>query len=327
MSHRAVKIFNRLVLLAGIITIVSLVWKFSPQQVWADVSQVGVWGSLAILAFQLCDHSCNAVAWRFAFRPEDAAKVPFFHLIKGRMAGDGVNYLTPSGTVAGEFVRPGILDDKISDAAKGASVAVGKLGQALAQALFIMIGILVLVLGKLDTFGNSDMLLGLSGAALLAGLVGLALRVLTTDNRLGDFMWRLGGSALLPIREKMQRYLKQHPIRFALCIVGFIFGYGCGIVEALLIAHFMGLSITGLEAFAIETFSNLIESVFFMVPAKLGTQEAGKAAIFRALGYPVSQGLAFGLIRHVREIIWACAGFAIYAFSVRRRKASALARS
>ena len=56
-----------------------------------------------------------------------------------------------------------------------------------------------------------------------------------------------------------------------------------------------------------------------IVPAKIGTQEAGKTAIFAGLGLPASKGLAFGLVRHVRELAWAAAGFAVYAWDRRRR--------
>jgi hypothetical protein len=61
-----------------------------------------------------------------------------------------------------------------------------------------------------------------------------------------------------------------------------------------------------------------LDGIFFAVPGKAGTQEATKAAIFGALGYNPQTGLAFGLVRHIREIVWATAGFSLYYF--KRRK-------
>ena len=66
-----------------------------------------------------------------------------------------------------------------------------------------------------------------------------------------------------------------------------------------------------MQALAVEIFSNIVDSMMFFVPAKVGTQEAGKTAIFHLLGYRAGQGLAFGLIRHTREVIWSSAGFLI----------------
>jgi hypothetical protein len=48
--------------------------------------------------------------------------------------------------------------------------------------------------------------------------------------------------------------------------------------------------------------------MLFVVPAKIGTQEGGKVAVFAALGLPLPLGLAFGITRHVRELAWAALG-------------------
>ena len=50
------------------------------------------------------------------------------------------------------------------------------------------------------------------------------------------------------------------------------------------------------------------DGLLFVVPAKIGTQEGGKVAVFAALGLPLLLGLAFGIARHVRELAWAGLG-------------------
>jgi hypothetical protein len=66
-------------------------------------------------------------------------------------------------------------------------------------------------------------------------------------------------------------------------------------------------------AFSIEFLSNLIDALAFWVPAKIGTQEAGKTAIFAGLGLPPEMGFTLGVIRHVRELTWAGLGLGLYA--------------
>ncbi|MDE2238098.1 MAG: flippase-like domain-containing protein, partial [Elusimicrobia bacterium] len=127
------KTLERLILLAGVATILLLLWHFNPRQVWGMVSRVGIWGLLAILSFQICDHTLNALGWRMAFPREDARGVPLWLLIKGRLAGDGVNYLTPSGQIVGELVRPGMLGKTASEHAKNSSVVIAKLAQTMGQ--------------------------------------------------------------------------------------------------------------------------------------------------------------------------------------------------
>ncbi|MBI3553299.1 MAG: flippase-like domain-containing protein [Elusimicrobia bacterium] len=88
------KTLQRLIVLAGLATIGVLLWRLNPTAVWGQVSSVG-WGFLAILPFQIFDHMLNALGWRYAFGAEDAGDLPFWLLVKVRIAGDGVNYLTP----------------------------------------------------------------------------------------------------------------------------------------------------------------------------------------------------------------------------------------
>lgn len=309
------KIAERLILLAGLATMGGLLWKFHPAAVWAQISAVGL-GFAAILPFQIFDHILNAWGWRFAFSREDAPAIPFWTLVKIRIAGDGVNYLTPSGTIAGEFIRPGMLGALASEEVRNTSVVVAKFAQALGQALFILLGILFVLQGRLNFLAGSQRVLGIAMALVVMALVGLALYLLTARN---DLFSRPGGK-LAAVREQMRHYLKRHPGRFLLSTLFFSMGYAWGALEAFLICRLMGMTVPLLTAFAVEVLSNIIDSLMFMVPAKVGTQEAGKTAIFHALGYPASQGLAFGLIRHLRELLWATAGFLIYALS--RRKAA-----
>ncbi len=312
------KAFNRLVLLAGVATLATLLWHFSPSTIWRDVSQVGLLGLVCILPFQIFDHLLNALGWRFAFTPEDAPKAKLGELVRARMAGDGVNYLTPSGQIAGEFVRPGMLGDALTQASKNTSVAIAKFAQALGQAVFIMVGLLFVVLGQMNVLDGRELWLSLCGALLVVGLIALAIFVITRQGGEKGVFWRVGGEKLQGLRGQMREFMLRHPGRFVLSTLGFTLGYAWGMLEVLLICHFMSVSVDPLQALAVETISNIIDAAFFMVPGKIGTQEAGKTAIFKALGLPAAQGLAFGLIRHVRELVWASAGFALYALNQRR---------
>ncbi len=316
------KWLNRAILVAGSLTLALLLWHFSPDKIWADVVQVGAVGFLVIIPLQLVDHSFNALGWRFCFTPDQARGLPFWPLIKGRMAGDGVNYLTPSGTVAGEFIRPGIIEGVRPKEAVDSSVFVAKLSQSLGQPVFILVGLLVMLLARFNVLAGRELLLSIGASLLVVALVSLALWVLSAtdqDGEGGRFLARFGGERVRAMRRHMHGYLNRHRGRFVIGTLFFVLGYGWGMVEVLLICRFMGVAVDPVQALAIETLSNVVDGLMFMVPAKLGTQEAGKALIFRVLGLPAVQGLSFGIVRHVRELVWASAGFAIYALNQRKR--------
>src|SRR5439155_1065061 len=60
------------------------------------------------------------------------------------LAGDAINYLTPSATIAGEYARVAMLGDRLGADIRAASVVVAKSAQTLAQAVFIAAGLFLL---------------------------------------------------------------------------------------------------------------------------------------------------------------------------------------
>ena len=63
----------------------------------------------------------------------------------------------------------------------------------------------------------------------------------------------------------------------------------------------------------------MIDTLLFFVPARVGTQEGGKYAIFRLLRLDPRVGFALGLVRRLRELVWALVGLAVLAGWQRRR--------
>ena len=305
--------FTTLVLLLGTATFFYLLWSFGPLRVWSLLLGFG-WGFALVLPFQLCDHMLNAVGWHLAFAPGEAARVSYWDLVRVRVAGDGVNYLTPSGNIAGEFVRPGMLHSSLSSDAKVTSVVVAKATQAVGQALFVLFGLIYLINARAYAFKAGQA--GWAAAGMSVILFGVALCVGLFAARPPAFLKARFPDAVEktePVRRHMRDYLARHPGRLAGSTAFFMLGYSWGAAEIWLICLFLGYPISLETALSIEFLSNLVDSFAFMVPAKIGTQEAGKAVIFKGLGLATDVGFTVGLIRHAREMIWAGAGFALFA--------------
>lgn len=315
--------FTLFVLVLGTATFLYLLWSFGPMVVWGHLRGFG-WGFALVLPFQIFDHALNAFGWRLAFSPEEAKRVRFWSLIRVRIAGDGVNYLTPSGNIAGEFIRPGMLADSgLSDDARVTSVVVAKATQAVGQALFVLFGLIYLLNGSAYAFKQGQA--GWAAAGMSVILFGVALCVGLFAMRPPAWLRRKFPVAMEksePVRVHLRHYLGKHPLRLAGSTAFFMFGYSWGAAEIWLIAKLLGLTLTPMTALSIEFLSNLVDSVSFMVPAKIGTQEAGKTAIFKGLGLDAGLGFTVGLIRHAREMLWAGAGLALYAAHQKRVKAS-----
>ena len=61
-------------------------------------------------------------------------------------------------------------------------------------------------------------------------------------------------------------------------------------------------------ALAVETGAVLLDGILFFVPAKVGTQEGGKVVLFAALGLDPARGLTVGIVRRIRELVYAGVG-------------------
>jgi glycosyltransferase 2 family protein len=299
------RIFQRAVLGVGAVVLAVLLWKMNAEEVGRLVLRIG-WGMVLVIAQEIVAHTLNATAWRFAFFPARPAAFSLLELVKLRVAGDAINYLTPSATIAGEVARAAMLDGSHAIEIRAASVVIAKCTQTLGQVSFVLVG-LVVVVGRHPPPGgySRNIVYGVAGAFTLL-LVAFVIYAVATRHgpEAGTGLPALGG--------RLRLFVRLHPGRFGISTVLFLLGYAWGAFEGYWICHFLGLPISIGTAATIEVFSVAIDSILFMVPAKIGTQEGGKTAIFAALGLPAASGFAFGVIRHIRELFWAGLGLLLY---------------
>ena len=86
-----------------------------------------------------------------------------------------------------------------------------------------------------------------------------------------------------------------------------------GAVESYLILKFLGIEASLATATVIEAFGTGVRFATFLVPASFGVQEGGFAVTFVALGPSAANGIAFGLVRRLRELVWIAIGLALFA--------------
>lgn len=84
-------------------------------------------------------------------------------------------------------------------------------------------------------------------------------------------------------------------------------------LEIWLVLRFLDVPVSLPTAAAVQSFGNAVKFVTFMVPASLGALEGGNVAIFAAFGLGGATGLAYTLIRRLREIAWAAVGLLVLA--------------
>jgi putative membrane protein len=316
-AQRAFHIAERVVLLSGVILFVFLLRRLGVRTVMMNLRLVG-WGIAPIVLQEILAYMANTLGWLAAFsspRPQ----IPFTQLLTARIAGDAVNYLTPTATLGGEFVRTRYLRGQAESTSLVASVAVAKLSQTIGQIAFVVIGLgFVLEDTPLPAAVRHGLLAGLATFSTLTLVLIVAQRrgMFTLMLR---FAQRLGFSKRTPEFARRLQRLDQEIARFhdgtnsslLLSSAGFCAGWALGVVEIYLILWFLGVPASVHRALTIEVLSVAIDGMLFFVPAKVGTQEGGKVLIFTVLGLDPGKGLALGILRRIRELTWALIGMLI----------------
>jgi glycosyltransferase 2 family protein len=308
----AFHVIERFFLLAGVVLFVFLIRRIGPHSVLENLRLIG-WGFFLIVAQEALAATANTLGWRHAFR-QPCAAIPFRQLFAARVAGDGINCVTPTATIGGEFVRARMIDGVADATAVWASVAVAKITQTVAQAVFILLGLLfVATHTPLPAVVRDGLMVGVPlFVALVVLTVALQHRGLfTTGVRLLRFL-RVPvparvGNRLQHLDDEIRR-IYAAPSSFLLSTGFFLLGWLCGLIEIYLILHFLQVGASWQRALSIEALSVTVDGLFFFVPAKAGTQEGGKVLIFSILGLDPAKGFTLGIVRRIRELCWAGIG-------------------
>ncbi len=305
-----------------------LLWKLDARAVLALVARVG-WGLVPVLALPLGALVLNAAGWRLSFAPEDGRCYPLPELGKLWLAMEGLNYLVPTGTLGGEVARATMLGEGPPPEVRTASVVTSRFSQTIAQVAFVLAGFVFLVsrLPLVQKAGwitpAAAALLGLLAAGFVAYLLFARRWIPVSGGEPPPGESR--GRWLRRIPGRLGVYFGRHPGRFAAAMALFFLAYAWTTIETWLICRFISLPVNVRTALTIEVLSVAVDGLLFIVPAKVGTQELGKTAIFSFLVLPPRSGLAFGIVRHLRELAWAVTGLLVYASRLRRAAGRMLA--
>ena len=230
-----------------------------------------------------------------------------------RIAGEAVDYVTPSAQLGGQFVMAMMVRHKLPMAAGLVTVVVAALAEMLGQVGFITGGMLSVLPFEARFHHLLWPALGGLGLAVAfaAGFFYVQIK------RPFSHLWR--AAAIWTSPESPTTRCATPPPRPTRCCWSFtrtIAGasssraYATWLhgasdpLEIYILLLLLHEPVTWQIALLVEVFGQLIERVTFMIPAKLVSQEGGKALVMAMLGYPADVGFAVGLLRRFKEMVW-----------------------
>src|SRR4030095_3081590 len=294
----AMRALRGLALVAGLIVLLVLVVRSGAHSVWESIRAVSP-AQLALLCLIYgVSQALDTLGWRCAFA---RARVPFFRLLAARSAGEAVNAVTALGGVGGEPVKAWLISDEASKEESVASVIIAKTAITAAQLVLLFLGT-ALAVAALDLH-----------ALMVRAMVGL---LLVESLAIGGVFAGAGpgaGVQLQGLDRALHRYYTKEWLRF-LASVGWHFaGWLVSVVEAAYVLHLVGAGSSLSIAGVVEALGAGVRFLTFFIPASVGVLESANAAVFVALGFSASAGLAFTLLRRARQAIWVAAGILVLA--------------
>ncbi|SRR5579875_103795 len=292
-----------------------LIHSIGLHSVFANLTRVG-WGIGVTIALEGVARIANTLGWRTVIE-RCPRGLTFSRLFAARIAGEAIDYTTPSAQLGGQVVMALMVRDELPIAAGLATVVIATFAEAIGQIGFICGALLLsvrLASSLHDVFWPIIGGIGIT-VALAAGLF------YVQKKRPFFHLWKAAAKLDLPalatveIGEASQQadamlidFYQRNRLRLALSCLCYLFAWSLGPVEIYLLLGFLGQKSTLEVALLTEALGLLIERATFMVPAKLVSQEGGKALILGMLGYAPGTGFTVGLLRRIKELFWVLLG-------------------
>ncbi|HXM70817.1 MAG TPA: lysylphosphatidylglycerol synthase domain-containing protein, partial [Thermoanaerobaculia bacterium] len=265
-----------LALIAGTALTVGLIAYQGAGEVFGTLSSLG-WGLIPLVLVHAVQILLCALGWRALINP--GAPRPILHLVRIRWIREGTNGLLPLAHIGGQIIGARMLSFQgLSGDQAGASVVVDLTVEVVAQLVFTLTGVALLVRADL---GGGDM----AGLAFSLAAAAVLLAAFVVSQRLGVF--KLIELALERVAQKTRwlslggvkglnaaiQVIYREPLALAQSAVWHLLSWALGAVEVWLALHFMGVAIGWREAFILESLGQAARSAGFVVPGAVGVQE------------------------------------------------------
>ena len=302
-------------LLLGLLLFAALTFYEGVGEVANAFARIGLVGALLIAAIRFLQTFGAAIAWRLLMpRPRPAPWI-FFQL---RWVRESINNLLPVASVGGDVFGARLLRKRRVDGGlAGASVIVDLLAQTATQAIFTVIGVVLLLHAGVE----ADLTLAAAAGAIIMvpAIAGfwLAPRLLSmrwidrlAQNIESQTGWpsvvglpalRHGLDVILRNRAGLARALAIH------MIVWFV-----GALEIHFALQFLGDHRSFATAVTIESLGHAVKAAGFLIPGAWGVQEGGFIALCAAFGIASPNAIALSLIKRIPDLVCGAPGLALW---------------
>lgn len=268
------------------------------------------WPLLWLLPYRALFYLLYALGWRGLLRVYDPeGRAGLGYLFWATTVRDGIDRLLPVASVGGGVAAVRLLGWRgLPLSQSGASVIVEILLTLFAVYLFSILGVLLLLVRGASIHSQRGLLLALLLSLPIPVLTALLLRYGAIFGRLQSILLGLVGAS--PLTEGAASLDRE--VRAMLRRPGALLFAGTlqlaallsGALEVWLVLRLCGHPVDSRAAVILESLTQAVRHVAFVIPAGLGVQEAGLMLFGRTLGIDAELALAVSMAKRLREVCW-----------------------
>jgi uncharacterized protein (TIRG00374 family) len=321
----AMKKFHTVLLGLGVALFAYLLSRIGVGELWRELGLLG-WGLVPLMLGEGIAEMVHTLGWRHCLSGP-LKSLSWATLFRIRMAGYAINYLTPTAALGGELTKGVLLAAHHRGPEAASGVLIGKVCFAVSHLTFVTLGAL-LVVWRLQMPRSLWTAMLVCGGLLAAGIITFLL--LQSYGKLGAILrWfaarypnarslQSAAQHLTAVDDTMVRFYRERPTDFLFAISWHLIGYSIGIAQTWLFFHLLHHDTT-LSVIAGTWFLGMwFDLLTFAVPQNLGTLEATRIIMLRAIGYTALMGMTYGFAQRLAQIFWACFGLINHALLASR---------
>jgi putative membrane protein len=291
-------------LIAGLALAVFLVFHIGVAQVFVAVGRVGIGGFVLVLLTALPVIVFLGLAWRSLVGP----LAPFWVFIASRQLRDSATDLLPFTQIGGVVIgaRAGILGG-IPPIKAYSSAMVDITAEIMAQVAFTVLGLLI---GLTTLRASPEMAPYADGLIIGTVLLVPALAAFVVLQRKGSRLaTRMAAQFLPKAMAQTEQFtanleaLYRQPGKLAWSSTFHLMAWIASAAWLWVIFRLCGAQIDVMSCIAIESLLAALRAVTVFIPASLGVQEAGYAAMAQVFGLGPEVGLAVSLLKRARDVV------------------------
>lgn len=318
--EKIIQNFEKALGFVGLVVIFWMVHRLSPVRILANLRLVG-WGFFLMVLMQGLHYLFETMAWRSILGHDDRKKVGFWKMFKINLQGEALNYITLT-RMGGEPLKVISISDSVGLAHSAASVIVQKFCVIFGFWLTIAVGFLA-VLFHADVTGEIK-------NKMAFGLLALTVFILLASwlQRMGMFSplswvlkqfqskWHWVSDQVLRLTHLDSKILETYhsrPLQVSAAIFFNAFAWIEEILFIWLTVYFLKMDEHWFTPVLVGTIAMMMNSLFFFVPWRAGTQEGTMVLSFNLLNLSEPAGLSVAILRRLREMVWIFAGLILFA--------------